>query len=149
MLCRGTSVHLTPGQMLQKLSPLNSAFDKSHYSLLGPRIGAISTFPRHVPLSPLPASSPPSFFLLRFGFILSVLHAHQFREKKSLSDREDTVVHAETNRIKTRSKFTNWRFNARGKRTRRIFSSLFPWSASRDRKPFKAKSFAKFVYARL
>lgn len=65
------------GQMLRKLSPLNSTFDKSHYSLLSrAHIEAVSTFPTSTPLPP-----PPPFLLFlltpSFPSLFFVLPFHQ------------------------------------------------------------------------
>lgn len=66
------------GQMLRKLSPLNSTFDKSHYSLLSrAHIEAVSTFSTSTPLPPPPFL--PFFFLLTPSFpsLFFVLPFHQ------------------------------------------------------------------------
>lgn len=105
------------GQMLRKLSPLNSTFDKSHYSLLSrAHIEAVSTFPTSTPLPPplflfffflLTPSFPSLFFVLPF-------HQHaavNFNESSLDEWQYQGRTHTTPNQIKIRSKFTNWRFN--------------------------------------
>lgn len=106
-VARGTSAHLTPGQMLQKLSPLNSAFDKSHYSLPGPPYRSCIHFSAaRTPLFSLPFSAPAFRFYTSGSTSAPVNFA-----KKKFHRQGDTVAGAERNRIKIRSKFTNWRFD--------------------------------------
>ena len=122
------------GQMLRKLSPLNSTFDKSHYSLLSraPYRSCI----HFSDLYPHPSSLSLSllFFVYSLRFSLSFFFASYFRFtsiQPSISrkfPRRVTVhqgrAHTTPNQIKIRSKFTNWRFN--------IQAAERPWIDSKD-----------------
>lgn len=114
--CARAERSFNSGQMLQKLSPLNSAFDKSHYSL--PYRGSIHFSIAH---RPFPRSTPHptvlAHFFLRSVFCpfpaLSFRHrVHQFRRKFSLLEwqRGDTVARGRTE-LKSDQSFKNWRFN--------------------------------------
>lgn len=95
------------GQMLRKLSPLNSTFDKSHYSLLsrasyrGPcashpdlALSSSSSFPR-------PVFFPPFFFSCFTSYQPSI--SRKFDSMNGTSTRARYIY--TLNRIKIRSKF--------------------------------------------